>query len=713
VYNYLDDYRFEIMFSRILKQSAALLLVVSFLIPSSLLLRPQKAEAQTACVAAVAAILTTMLGASVAGVITGIPVHDLGTHSATGMGAGFQYGEFFTGCILKPIAIAMARSMVRNISNSIINWINSDFEGRPGFVTDINSLLADSADQAIGGFIYGSELGFLCQPFSARIRLTLATKYSKPFREQVRCTLTDIAGNVSNFANNNGGAGWNRWLSITTEPQNNVYGAYIVAESELAKRVQNSLGLKKDELARGNGFLDRKVCDERATDKETTEEVRARIAGARASMEEYGNQYVTQADLDPTPRCKTGGRTVTVGKLAQEAASKVLDGYADQLNLATEIDQIVGALISHFADKMITGAQGFLGLSSSGGYARRNVSYAQASTIAGDVSNPENAGLSDANAAARAGAATILPATSIGTGESLSSGRSASASRATSDLSWATDGNPLTSAKTAEDSNPWIEIDLGSSMTIGEVHIWSPRGTRASESIGEFDVVISESIGGRDWVSPVSRVSDANSNPIVVEAGKTGRYVRVERFNNSYNCGDTDTGYSLCYHALEVGEIEIVADSARGTTMDNFTSGGQAPAAAPASITIGPVTGATNISQGRALSIAIPVNATRSTSIPTLEVRLYSGNSPIAWSSLFTDASIGLSQNGVTRNFYPGSSPGLDFKGVLAGGSYNTSVTLQGSLVGGARAGSYRVVVTAQDASFEELRTATINFVVQ
>ncbi|MBX4209601.1 hypothetical protein KW799_02845, partial [Candidatus Parcubacteria bacterium] len=376
------------------------------------------------------------LGKSLFGKLTGsaVPIANSTIETSTA-------GTYIKDCVLTPIAITMARTMARNISNSIVNWINNDFKGRPGFVTDINGLIADSADETIGGFIYGSDLNFLCQPFSFQIRLALATRYSQSFQEQIRCSVSDITRNVGSFAKNNGGAGWNNWLEITTQSQNNVYGAYLMADSQLAQNLQGNLDKLNNMLNRNGGFLDFETCDR----YETQTEVNARIKSGGAFQAQAGTNYISKTNptggfaggpgslntsakntpsvtsnafskgfesaTDTKPRCLKSS-TKTPGSLVEAQATKVLGSWADQLNLANDIDQIVGALISHFADKMISGTQGFLGLSGSKGYARNSINYADASTLSGNLSNPDNAGLGDATDAANAGISNLFPVNS-------------------------------------------------------------------------------------------------------------------------------------------------------------------------------------------------------------------------------------------------------------------------------------------------------------
>ncbi|HEU0080774.1 MAG TPA: discoidin domain-containing protein [Candidatus Paceibacterota bacterium] len=726
-----------------LHQKIVLSLLVPLLAASSMVFGTETASAAVA--GCTANVISAAVGKGALGKVLGsvVPVGD----TVTNIGVT---GSFTKDCILTPIAIKMARTMARNISNSIVNWINSDFKGKPAFVTDFGSLAKDSADEVIGNFIYGSDLNFLCQPFSFKIRLALATKYQQPFQEQIRCRVTDVTKNVSSFVKANGGAGWNNWLEITTQPQNNVYGAYLMADSQLAQNVQSALNVKNDQLKMGNGFLDFQVCEKWIEPGKSSGIVADSAASAAAQSSTYSSSPFNST-LQPTNTSLTGGSlgasgnsplqgasvgfgvpvtantlptfkdsagktfgvektcskwvTKTPGAYVAELGKPVLGGWADQLNLATDIDQIVGALINHFGEKVVSGAQGFLGLSSKGGYAQSNLNYAQASTFADDASNPENAGLGDAGAAASDSFSALFSATQVSLGDSLAAGKAVSmSSPGIGSSAWVVDGDTGTAAATAETVNPWIEVDLGEPAEIREIHIWSPTDQTPAESVGTFDVVVSKSQGGRDWVSPQATQTETSPNPAVVSVGQTGRYIRIERSRNSYECGDPEQGSQTCYYPLRVGEIEVVGPAA-GTEQDG--------AAQSASVSFGTPSGATSIRPSSAFSFTIPVNATSETNIAFVEVRLYAGTELAPFASAFSNGSVGLKQSGATRNVYPAGAPGVDFTGVSAGPTSGTAITVAGTALPPGATSAYKIVLTARDANREILDTATVNFIVQ
>ncbi len=699
-------------YRRIRTQSLAGLLVVSFLIPTGLAIPAKRVEAQANCVAPIAGAISTI--PVLAGVEKALGITTSQQSNAVGqaLGAGSSFGTFFNNCILKPLAITMARTMVRSISNSIVNWINGGFQGKPGFVTDFKSLVADSADQAIGNYIYGTDLKFLCQPFSVKIRLQLATKYQKKFQEEIRCTLSSVTGNVNSFVNNNGGTGWNNWLELTTQPQNNQYGAYLIAESELASRIQTQLDQITKTLDRSGGFLDFKVCDDKVPkgEKETTEEARARADGAKASLEEYGTQYVSQKDTDPTPRCKTGGRVVTPGSLVGEQANKVLGGWADQLNLATEIDQIVGALISHFADKMITGAQGFLGLSSAGGYAKSNISVSQALAAGDDLTLPENAGLRQLSIEAESTVTfteNITAPQIVEAGVNILEGKSVRTTSptgvASSNLVAITDGSINTIGSIGSIGSGvqslWVKFDLGTSTQVSEIHVWHPDVIDPAESIGTFNMVFSSQESGRTWVSNEYTLTQGSPNPTVVRVDRVGRYITLER---KPTCTDN------C-QPLRIAEIEVIGLASRNSSVESSTS---TEPVAVTRVTFGPTDGEVVLATSSPMNFKIPIRTTKNTVIKSLDINLSSATTSRSFNSIMSGG-ISLTQGGFRRNNYPGSSSGVQFTNLSLTTTGETEILINGRVNSVMQLGSYKFDLVMKDETGEILDTRTVNFVVQ
>src|SRR3989344_1544613 len=169
------------------KRLIAILLIVVFVFPIGLL-SPLHANAQ------VGVVVTGGIG-TIQETISAINLQKL------------EFKEF----VLDPIAWFVAKVLIKHMTRSIVNWINTGFDGNPAFVTDLGGFLTDVADQEIGNFIYGSGLSALCDPFELQIRLSLALKYS-PVTEKIACRLSDVVNNIDNFLS--GAAGK---LSIRSE----------------------------------------------------------------------------------------------------------------------------------------------------------------------------------------------------------------------------------------------------------------------------------------------------------------------------------------------------------------------------------------------------------------------------------------------------------------------------------------------------------------
>ncbi len=234
---------------------------------------------------------------------------------------------------LDGIAWQVAKQMVSNMTRSLINWVNSGFEGSPAFVTDLNQMLLDSVDQVAGAYIesLGGVGEFICSPFRLDVQAALSINYeaarsgmpSGPTESM--CTVTGIASNIENFLDGTVSS-WDEWLTVTSNPQNTPYGAYLEAETKLNLRLSNAAGQELEYAAWGNGFLSKKVCE---------------------PVEGGGEQ------------CKI----VTPGEVISESLTFQLSTGQQSLVEADEINELIGALMQQLALKAVEGINGLLGLS--------------------------------------------------------------------------------------------------------------------------------------------------------------------------------------------------------------------------------------------------------------------------------------------------------------------------------------------------------------
>ncbi len=243
--------------------------------------------------------------------------------------------------ILDGIGWAIAKQMVSSMTRSLINWVNSGFEGSPAFITDLNAFLLDALDTAAGEYIKSlGDIGeFICSPFKLDIQAALSVAYAQARTglpsgpTAPACKLTDIANNIEGFFAGINEGGWGDWLEVTSDPQNTPYGAYLEAQARLKIKLRNEAGQELEVASWGDGFLSKKICET--------------IEGTGGSE-----------------KCTIS----TPGQVISEALTFQLSTGPRSLIEADEINELIGALLNQLVLKSMEGINGLLGLSGGTGY---------------------------------------------------------------------------------------------------------------------------------------------------------------------------------------------------------------------------------------------------------------------------------------------------------------------------------------------------------
>jgi hypothetical protein len=263
------------------------------------------------------------------------------TAASTGLTAANTTGLLVKENILDGIGWAIAKQMVSSMTRSLINWINSGFEGSPSFVTDLNAFLLDALDTAAGEYIRSlGDIGeFICSPFRLDIQAALSVSYAQARSglpsgpTAPACRLTDIANNIEGFFAGMSQNGWDDWLSVTNDPQNTPYGAYLEAQTRLKIKLVNEAGQEMEVANWGDGFLSKKICEA--------------IEGSSG-----GEQCIIS----------------TPGQVISEALTFQLSTGPRSLIEADEINELIGALLNQLVLAAMEGINGLLGLSEGTGY---------------------------------------------------------------------------------------------------------------------------------------------------------------------------------------------------------------------------------------------------------------------------------------------------------------------------------------------------------
>lgn len=300
---------------------------------SSMLLKPKPADAFIDCILQAAGLLGGATSAVSA--VLAVPVHDVSVGVNTSMIAGDAKSLSLKECLLDRIAYTLVNTMIQNFTASTVDWINSGFEGSPSFVTDPEGFFGDVGDQVAGKWIQslGPIGDVLCSPFDFQIRLSLSLGRTSSYRRYVGCRLSDVQKNIYGaFVGGDWGSnGWSNWVSIS-QTNNNIYGAYLVADDRVTQNVLRKIGINKDELSWNGGFLSWRKCLKK----------------------------------DPsTGKCQEYDKNVnTPGSVIESQLNSTLGSSQRRIEMADEINEILDALMNQAIGKIFS-STGLFGMSQS------------------------------------------------------------------------------------------------------------------------------------------------------------------------------------------------------------------------------------------------------------------------------------------------------------------------------------------------------------
>lgn len=265
-------------------------------------------------------------------------------------------GTSLVQCFLRGFAVIIGRTLLHTFTQSIVNWINRGFEGEPSFVTDLGGFFTDVADQTFGQAIE-QVAPLLCEPFRFDLRLALGLQASLNTEQTIRCRLSDVVGNLEgSYQGFVGGdfrqGGWSRFINVTGVPQNNPYGAYLATQNYIGARIVTASGREQKLLDFGKGFKSWRPC---------------KVKGdPYSAVDKKGAPIMKDGQpLVRTGPCKEYGEIRTPGSVIVDQANESLKTTLDELEVAQDIDAVVGALINQLLVKTMTGIGGLLGASRS------------------------------------------------------------------------------------------------------------------------------------------------------------------------------------------------------------------------------------------------------------------------------------------------------------------------------------------------------------
>ena len=261
---------------------------------------------------------------------------------------------------LDGVAKYIAKRMLQMITRDTVNWINSGFNGSPGFITNPDRFALQVGDAAFNEFLSDETLNFLCSPFRANITAALRISYIGDV--QYRCTLEDAGRNLQNFYDDFSQGGWDTWFTVTQNTANMPFGAYWEAQNTLYARIGSSQQTWQQKQDWGNGILSWDECTDPngIIEFDTEFETQQTEFGPLTTPTGQANSRVRKKTPQECPAEYLESRTP--GSLIENQLSNVFGSGILELGVGDEINEIIGALLDQFTIKLFNSSKGLFGL---------------------------------------------------------------------------------------------------------------------------------------------------------------------------------------------------------------------------------------------------------------------------------------------------------------------------------------------------------------
>lgn len=516
------------IFRKLHTKFIALALVISFIIPASFIALPEKAEAQVAslsrCLPSFMGALGITLGKEAAAAAVAVPVAPIGQIYKDSIQAGRDQSSFLRDCVEHGLALSIAKFMLAQMTQQIVDWINGGFNGSPAFVGNPGKFLTGIGDQIAGELILGSDLAFLCSPFKLQIQISLALNYSSSFSNRASCTLSDVVNNIDNFVNDFSEGGWAGWFAMTQSHNNNPYGSYLEARGQMEARIAGAQNIKLLELNWGSGFLSWEKCEETSLGSDC--------------------------------------QIVTPGKVIGDTLQNQLDIPAEQLGLADDLDKIFNALGNQLMQQLLTKGLGALSGKSSNGGGSNSSSFLD-DYVASAQTNQQKAQQNfDSNVSkidqATSGAGTDVSV--VGDQRNVALNKTvAMSSILTNSPDKLVNGDKSDSfddtylgAITRNQLNPWMQINLDKLQPIDRIVIHQRTNPSSASTQLNFHVEILDRDQNLVWRSNTLRQNFGSAIDLDIPSNTSGQYVKLQ---------GEGTG------RLEIAEVEVFANNPPAITL--------------------------------------------------------------------------------------------------------------------------------------------------
>ncbi|HLD34576.1 MAG TPA: hypothetical protein VJB62_01795, partial [Patescibacteria group bacterium] len=289
-----------------------------------------------------------------------------------------QKGMLTKEYVLDGLAWTAANVIIDKFGDALVDWIRNGFDGSPMFLSDPEGFFRDTANDLSGAIINDLDMEWLCDPLG-KLRINLDFFFPGTDRAKYRCTFNDIADTFESYADRDDISDWIdvnvnvhernivraygsdyrnggflMWL-FTAQKKNNDLGRTLQTADDVYAAVNARVGIEGFQLNLYKGFFGIRKCVEYVEGGE--------LAGMTSEGKNAGK-----------PPCKKW-ETKTPGTLVQDQLDDVGGKDLSRLQVADEIDEIIGALATTMMGWLLTGGNdggGVLGYDKDSDYSGSN-----------------------------------------------------------------------------------------------------------------------------------------------------------------------------------------------------------------------------------------------------------------------------------------------------------------------------------------------------
>ena len=249
------------------------------------------------------------------------------------------YTEYYKICVADPQATIQAKKTIKALTDSAVQWIDNGFTGNPVFVQNPEKFFNDLTDTVASNAIENVSQ-YVASPFQSEITSALASDYTGQNSNQaLGSTLADPQSDYQTFSEGTVDS-WDKFYQITQIPQNNIYGASMLARDTVQSAVATAQAKYKQQLDWGRGYFSLESCP------------------ADSSGNSQGNPVYDQND-QPVYGVyvdNSGCVIKTPGATIQDQLDSILSSDLSGLEVAQTVDQVYPQLEGQLMQETMGGS---------------------------------------------------------------------------------------------------------------------------------------------------------------------------------------------------------------------------------------------------------------------------------------------------------------------------------------------------------------------